>query len=157
MPVLYPKRITLRLLALAVCLLGLGSLGASGVWSQTSLCPLSTARETDVGSSRVQQQNRALVRERNLLLAAKARLDPDDRMLLTWHVDNSLRDWQGVFLEPGSEQHVIWLDLGNNQLQGTIPPELGNLTRLERLDLGDNQLQGAIPPELGNLTMIRHS
>ena len=36
-------------------------------------------------------------------------------------------------------------------MSGEIPPELGNLARLEKLILNDNQLSGEIPPELGNL------
>ena len=46
------------------------------------------------------------------------------------------------------------LDLGNNQLSGEIPPELGNLANLVSLDLGGNQLSGEIPPELGNLANL---
>jgi len=44
--------------------------------------------------------------------------------------------------------------LYNNQLSGSIPPELGNLTDLESLRLNTNQLNGNIPPELGNLTNL---
>ena len=36
-------------------------------------------------------------------------------------------------------------------LDGSIPPELGNLENLEYLDLMSLGLTGAIPPELGNL------
>jgi hypothetical protein len=43
----------------------------------------------------------------------------------------------------------------SNQLTGTIPPELGNLTALRILGLSGNQLSGYIPPELGNLTGIQ--
>ncbi len=41
-----------------------------------------------------------------------------------------------------------YLDLSSNQLSGTIPPELGQLTGLNVLDLSGNQLRGTIPPEL---------
>jgi len=48
------------------------------------------------------------------------------------------------------------LDLSNNQLTGPIPPEIGNLTTLEGLDLSNNQLTGPIPPELGNLVKLEN-
>ena len=40
------------------------------------------------------------------------------------------------------------MDLGDNQLTGTIPSELGNLANLERLHLASNQLTGCIPAAL---------
>lgn len=58
-------------------------------------------------------------------------------------------DWFGVQCHSG---HVRILDLSNNKLNGSIPPELGNLSRLEYLYLTDNQLKGSIPPNLGNLS-----
>ena len=42
-----------------------------------------------------------------------------------------------------------------NALTDSIPPELGNLSRLERLWLGRNRPKGGIPPELGNLSELR--
>ncbi len=48
------------------------------------------------------------------------------------------------------------LHLGNNELTGPIPPEIGNLTNLTWLDLGNNGLIGSIPPEIGNLTNLTH-
>ena len=39
-------------------------------------------------------------------------------------------------------------------LTGTIPPELGTLSRLRFLDLSDNSLAGGVPPELGNLVNL---
>ena len=46
------------------------------------------------------------------------------------------------------------LNLYDNQLTGSIPPEIGNLTNLTYLNLYDNQLTGSIPPEIGNLIYL---
>ena len=46
------------------------------------------------------------------------------------------------------------LDLGSNELSGTIPSEIGNLTLLEELILSHNELSGNIPSEIGNLTLL---
>ena len=46
------------------------------------------------------------------------------------------------------------LYLHNNQLSGSIPKELGNLTNLEVLRLYGNELSGSIPTELGNLVNL---
>jgi len=43
------------------------------------------------------------------------------------------------------------LALANNQLTGAIPPELGSMTNLTLLDIHGNQLTGSIPSELRNL------
>ena len=47
------------------------------------------------------------------------------------------------------------LYLGHNQLSGSIPPELGNLSELLGMILFVNRLSGPIPPELGNLSRLR--
>jgi len=46
------------------------------------------------------------------------------------------------------------LNLSCNQLTGSIPPEIGNLTNLKYLYLDDNELTGSIPSEIGNLTNL---
>ena len=43
---------------------------------------------------------------------------------------------------------------GNRDLEGHIPPEIGNLANVEELYLGGNNLSGSIPAELGNLSNI---
>ena len=47
------------------------------------------------------------------------------------------------------------LNLGVNQLTGTIPPELATLPLLRDLALDSNQLTGSIPDALGNLSNLR--
>ena len=58
--------------------------------------------------------------------------------------------------ELGHLTKLTELHLNENQLTGPIPPELGNLTNLLYLSLDENQLTGPIPPELGNLTNLLH-
>ena len=43
---------------------------------------------------------------------------------------------------------LSYLDLSTNELFGTIPPQISNLTKLKHLDLSTNKLFGNIPPEL---------
>ena len=52
-----------------------------------------------------------------------------------------------------SSLQILYLD--NNQLRGSIPPEIGNLSNLTYLFLYSNQLTGSIPPEIGNLSNLQ--
>ena len=69
-----------------------------------------------------------------------------------WLTDAPIDSWFGVRADAGGR--VEGIDLRNNGLAGRIPPELGDLSRLELLRLGDNSLSGSIPPELGNLAEL---
>ena len=71
-----------------------------------------------------------------------------------WLTSLSMRDWEGVatHLREDGVVTVTGLRLAGNNLTGTIPPEIGNLTGLEWLWLQSNQLTGPIPLEIGNLT-----
>jgi hypothetical protein len=62
-------------------------------------------------------------------------------------------EWKGITVVDG---HVTKIDLKDNELEGDIPAELGNLENLEYLDLRDNQLTGSIPLQLGNLQNLTY-
>ena len=69
-----------------------------------------------------------------------------------WMSSSPIGRWRGVVTDANG--NVIQLFLDGYGLDGPIPPELGNLSNLERLSLQRNQLTGNIPPELGNLTKL---
>ena len=62
-----------------------------------------------------------------------------------WMSEMPLTTWYGV--ETSANGEVTALALWSNNLQGSIPPEIGQLQSLTHLDLRDNNLQGSIPPE----------
>jgi Leucine-rich repeat (LRR) protein len=68
-----------------------------------------------------------------------------------WNVTNTPCNWSGVSCNTGQ---VTDISLGYNNLNGTIPSELGNLSQLVWLDLSWNELTGPIPSELGNLSQL---
>lgn len=50
--------------------------------------------------------------------------------------------------------HVNYLPMMSNQLRGSLPPELGNLSMIYKLNFEDNFLSGNIPSELGQLSWL---
>jgi len=93
-----------------------------------------------------------------------------------WWVNTTPCSWHGLQCEEGSVTVLEFFDdqltgtippeiallsnletlrISTNQLTGPIPPELGNLSNLEALDLSYNQLTANLPPEMGNLTNLR--
>jgi Leucine-rich repeat (LRR) protein len=70
-----------------------------------------------------------------------------------WLSDRPLGEWHGVTTD--SDGRVTELDLSENNLQGSLTPELANLGKLRRLFLDRNNLEGIIPPELGRLSQLQ--
>ena len=76
------------------------------------------------------------------------------RRSTNWLGEGPLGMWYGVSTDVGG--CVTRIELGRNDLSGTIPSELGNLAKLETLNLaGNRSLNGEIPPELGHLAHLR--
>ena len=69
-----------------------------------------------------------------------------------WLSNEPLGHWYGVITDANG--HVTRLEMGENRLSGSIPPELGNLANLEELWLVYNRLSGTVPSELGNLANL---
>ncbi|KAL3785787.1 hypothetical protein HJC23_007343 [Cyclotella cryptica] len=74
------------------------------------------------------------------------------------HLDGSLEP--ALYLEGtlppeiGNLNQLTNLDLQSNFLSGTLPSEIGNLNELTVLFLGSNQFRGSVPSELGNLNEL---
>ena len=61
--------------------------------------------------------------------------------------------WYGIDVHAGQ---VIEIDLSNNNLNGSIPTEIGNIRYLKFLLLSNNNLSGAIPDTLASLSRLEH-
>ena len=68
--------------------------------------------------------------------------------------DASVGEWFGVTTD--ADGRVIRLELPDNNLNGEIPPTLGELSEMEWLYLWGNQLRGSVPSELGSLSNLTH-
>ena len=86
--------------------------------------------------------NAGLVEDCKVLLALHDELAGAG--FLNWDTQLAISSWQGIGVS-GSPSRVTTLSLGYNQLTGTIPAQLGQLTQLERLELNNNQLTGDYP------------
>lgn len=64
---------------------------------------------------------------------------------------NPCSGWNGVGC---SGTNITSISLIGNNLTGTLPTELGNLTSLTTLNLSGNSITGPIPPQIGRLTSL---
>ncbi|MBN1924269.1 MAG: T9SS type A sorting domain-containing protein [Prolixibacteraceae bacterium] len=63
-----------------------------------------------------------------------------------------LSTWHGITLNGNNRVSKVQLPLNN--LDGPIPDEIGNLTKLEQLKLSNNSLTDSIPSEIGRLDSL---
>ena len=68
-----------------------------------------------------------------------------------WLSTEPISHWEGLTISSG---RVISLDLEGNNLNGTLPASIGDLTALQMLNLSNNKLTGLIPIEVWNLTNL---
>ncbi len=69
-----------------------------------------------------------------------------------WGSTRDLGAWRGV--RTAADGRVAGLALAYNNLAGTLPAQLGDLTMLESLELNGNRLTGPVPREIGSLERL---
>jgi len=70
----------------------------------------------------------------------------------SWDLAAPMNAWESIQLD--QDGRVMSIILIANELSGTLPPELGNLSKLRYLWLANNHLIGQIPAELGKLKYL---
>jgi hypothetical protein len=60
--------------------------------------------------------------------------------------------WKGIYLNPAGR--VEQITLADNNLAGTIPSSIGDLSALTYLDFSNNSLSGTVPAEIGGLSLL---
>ncbi len=68
-----------------------------------------------------------------------------------WLTQYPVNTWQGVTVQGSRVTKIVFY---SNQLKGSLPSTLGNLTALTDLELVDGQLSGTLPSTLGNLVNL---
>ncbi|VAH81143.1 unnamed protein product [Triticum turgidum subsp. durum] len=96
--------------------------------------------------------------EVSALNAIKDRLiDPMNKLKKWNRGDPCTSNWTGVIchkIPNDAYLHVTELELFNMNLSGTLAPEVGLLSQLNKLDFMWNNLTGNIPKEIGNITTL---
>ncbi|KAK8942097.1 putative receptor protein kinase TMK1 [Platanthera guangdongensis] len=93
------------------------------------------------------------------IIASATQTNPDDAAAMhalaralgadgamKWSPDTDPCSWNRVLCSDG---RVTSIQMGNQSLAGSLPPELGNLTALTRLELQNNRISGQIPSLAG--------
>ncbi|XP_061373650.1 receptor kinase-like protein Xa21 [Gastrolobium bilobum] len=94
--------------------------------------------------------------DQSTLMAFKSyiTLDPQDMLAKNWSTSDSVCNWFGVTCDT-KYGRVTGLNLTNMNLNGTLPPHLGNLTFLVELDLHNNSFHGIVPKELALIPRLK--
>ncbi len=73
-----------------------------------------------------------------------------------WNSTELVGNWEGIrTTNIGGIGHVSEINLGGNNLTGTLPTEIGSFPELTYLGLWGNLITGNIPPEIGNLINLK--
>ena len=109
------------------------------------------------------RENAGLVQDCETLMKIRNILGGDAK--INWRTDKFIAEWDWITVQGtrahGAKPRVqrlsvrIHEDGFQGRLNGTIPPELGNLEELRELHLHGNTLSGSIPSELGNLKKLK--
>ncbi|KAH7838191.1 hypothetical protein Vadar_023115 [Vaccinium darrowii] len=95
--------------------------------------------------------------DESALLAFKTHItyDPNHILATNWSTNTSFCNWVGVSCRHRGQNRVTSLNLSNMGLQGTIPPQIGNLSFLTYFNISFNHFNGHLPAELGQLRRLK--
>jgi Leucine-rich repeat (LRR) protein len=68
-----------------------------------------------------------------------------------WLTKQPVNTWYGITV---TNTRVTGIFFHDNNLNGSIPPSIGNLVNLQSLFLGVNRITGSIPSSIGNLVNL---
>ncbi|KAL6142263.1 hypothetical protein ACLB2K_060546 [Fragaria x ananassa] len=90
------------------------------------------------------------------LLDLKRRINEDPlRIMSSWNNSINFCSWAGVTCND-SNKRVIILNLDAQNLVGSLPPSIGNLTYLTGINLRNNSFHGELPQEMGRLINLQY-
>ena len=119
--------------------------------SQSTVGQISTPDYVDVATSTV-EIDRSLTERAVLIALYNATNGPNWTNNENWLSEAPLGDWYGVTSNSAGQVTQVVLDMNN--LQGTIPSEIGQLNMLKNLSLQNNQLSGTLPIEMSQLKTL---
>ncbi|KAG5512655.1 hypothetical protein RHGRI_038941 [Rhododendron griersonianum] len=94
--------------------------------------------------------------DRIALLDFKKHITQDPFQIMpSWNDSIQFCNWVGVECNP-TNGRVMVFNLESQNLSGSIPPSIGNLTFLTGFNLKHNNFQGEIPQEIGRLIRLQH-
>ncbi|GLT46287.1 hypothetical protein SLA2020_200510 [Shorea laevis] len=95
--------------------------------------------------------------DRLALLAFKDRIVEDPLGILTsWNESSHFCNWTGVLCSKKHQGRVTVLNLASQNLVGSVPPHIGNLSFLWQINLSRNSFTGEIPQQIGRLFRLRY-
>ncbi|KAB2622215.1 LRR receptor-like serine/threonine-protein kinase [Pyrus ussuriensis x Pyrus communis] len=90
------------------------------------------------------------------LLDFKDRITQDPlNVMSSWNDSTDFCRWVGVTCNPSTKRVTI-LKLNSQELAGSIPASIGNLTYLTGINLANNDFHGEIPQEMGRLRSLQY-
>ncbi|KAF7144406.1 hypothetical protein RHSIM_Rhsim05G0210700 [Rhododendron simsii] len=94
--------------------------------------------------------------DRIALLDFKKHITQDPFQIMpSWNDSLQFCNWVGIECNP-TNGRVMVFNLESQNLSGSIPPSIGNLTFLTGFNLKHNNFQGEIPQEIGRLLQLQH-
>ena len=86
------------------------------------------------------------------LIALKSHItyDPQGILATNWSTKTPHCSWYGISCD-ALQERVSAINLSNMGLEGTIAPQIGNLSLLVSLDLSNNYFHATLPKDIGKI------